>query len=588
MTSQKHFLFFLSNHRQDACFIVLVVIACCFKLWKAKYGISEFDEAFYLTIPHRMSLGDSLFFNEWHPSQMFGLLLYPFYWLYMSVFGTTEGIQLVFRYIYVVFHLLVVLFVYIKIKKYGFLTVLGCLSYFLFTPFQLMALSYNTMCLDFLLLAGVIMATYYYKKKRDVIKLLIAGFFFSAAVLCCPYLVFVYFLFFFISFFRFLFEKIRKTKISILDNEIWRINSFIFFSIGCTVLATVFIWYIFSHMNMNEFLNSIKYILNDSEHMPVSLQQKTIIYFKQFIISPSIVYIASLSLCVITFFIMLFDKNRNNHKFIYVITACMFSCVFLYFGRNIIFNAFMIPISFMGLYAFVLSKNKNWNLFFWIYVLGIIYSFAINLASNTKIYAIGIAFAIPTLCSFIFINEILKEILIDIQKNHSIVDKSLVFVLLLSMVYFLGIESFDTLNHCLWDGNVVFPRETTEKIENGPSKGVITTADRKALYDSIYCDIKILKKQNKPILCLTNQAWVYLGLETSEYATFSAWLPEDISTLTRLEEYYSIYPEKTPYYIYIPDTGGWDDIQKPVKFFENKGYIRKKCKSGYSLEFKKS
>ena len=61
--------------RADGLFFLLFAAALALALWKVPYGFGWYDEAFYLTIPHRLTLGDALFLDEWHLSQMSGLLL---------------------------------------------------------------------------------------------------------------------------------------------------------------------------------------------------------------------------------------------------------------------------------------------------------------------------------------------------------------------------------------------------------------------------------------------------------------------------------------------------------------------------------
>ncbi|MBQ9375117.1 MAG: hypothetical protein IJU04_02105 [Ruminococcus sp.] len=582
---------YCKKSNQYILFLVLITIAFFIKLWKAQYGISEYDESFYLSIPHRMSLGDSLFINEWHVSQMSGLLLYPFYWLYMSVAETTEGIVLMFRYCYVVVHLLVVLYVYYSIRNNGFLTVFGCLAYFLFTPFQLMALSYNTIGMDLVILTSVMLLTYKYKRKSSVIKLIIAGFFFAAAILCCPYLVLIYILLFvLIMSLRVISHKSKKEKLKTeykdkTIHDTLTLNSFVFFTLGCIIQLGIFITYVLSHMKLKRFLKALKYILSDPEH-DSSFLTKTIRYFKHFFISTHPIYIAALFLLAVAFMVMLFDRNRLKHICRYIFAVCCFDCIFFLFSRdNIALNSFMIPISLIGVFVFVLSKEKKWNIFVGGYLFGILYSIALNYSSNTGLYAISIGFSVSTVYSFILINVFLKERFAYHREKHNITNKSVLLCMAVIMTYFFGIEMYYNVNISWLDKTVVYPKRLTETIEKGPLKGVYTTTYRKRRYELIYNDLMDYKKlEKKPILCLTNQCWLYLGLEDFDYSTYSAWLPETKASLDRLEEYYDFNPDKKPYYVYIPDLEKWEDISIPIQFFESKGYTCKKCNSGYKLK----
>lgn len=63
---------------QDYVFVAFIVGAILFAFWKCQYGFGGSDEAFYLTIPHRLTLGDALIKDEWHLSQLSGFLIFPF------------------------------------------------------------------------------------------------------------------------------------------------------------------------------------------------------------------------------------------------------------------------------------------------------------------------------------------------------------------------------------------------------------------------------------------------------------------------------------------------------------------------------
>ena len=82
---------------QHILFICLLSAAVLFSFWKMRYGFGGNDEAFYLTIPHRLLKGDALFIDEWNLSQMSSILLVPFVWLYTLIAGSTDGIILACR-----------------------------------------------------------------------------------------------------------------------------------------------------------------------------------------------------------------------------------------------------------------------------------------------------------------------------------------------------------------------------------------------------------------------------------------------------------------------------------------------------------
>ena len=174
---------------QSLVFFFLLLGSVIFAFWKCSYGFGGNDEAFYLTTAHRLSLGDIFIQDEWHLSQLSGFLVLPIVSLYRLIMGSTEGILLTMRFLYVILHAAVSVFIYRKLKNYGYLSVFAAILYFIFTPYDIMALSYNTMALELLVLTGILIST---ENKEKKLPFILSGLTFAGAVLCCPYLAAVY------------------------------------------------------------------------------------------------------------------------------------------------------------------------------------------------------------------------------------------------------------------------------------------------------------------------------------------------------------------------------------------------------------
>ena len=171
--------------REYALFLIGMICITIFSFWKCRYGLGNNAEPFYLTIPYRMTQGDKLFFHEWHVSQAAAFFLFPLMKIYLLIFKNTVGIIIHFRYIYICVNAIVTMFVYRRLKKYGLSAGVVCILYFLFVPFNIMALSYNSIDLASNFLCTVFLLTADEKKKTDYI---IAGIFFAMMVLCQPIL----------------------------------------------------------------------------------------------------------------------------------------------------------------------------------------------------------------------------------------------------------------------------------------------------------------------------------------------------------------------------------------------------------------
>ena len=306
--------------RADGLFFLLFAAALALALWKVPYGFGWYDEAFYLTIPHRLTLGDALFLDEWHLSQMSGLLLTPFVALYRGLFQCNDGILLAARHFYVALHGLVALFVYLRLRRFGAASVFAAVSFFLFTPFDIMAYSYNTMAIDLLTLCCVGLAT---MRPGNRPALLLSGAAFAGSVLCCPYLAFVYFLYAALAAVRGIFRR-RRRAVPAADGAsgdgafLLSAKAFFFLTLGIALPAALFLLFVFSRASLSELLRVFPALFTDPEHADLSLLSKLSQYLRH--CQPYYRYgFAAYGLLLLA---LLLDKNRMRRRGLYLAGSC--------------------------------------------------------------------------------------------------------------------------------------------------------------------------------------------------------------------------------------------------------------------------
>ena len=540
----------------DICFILVIALAGVFAFWKAYYGFGGDDESFYLTVPHRLSLGDMLFADEWHLSQLSGFITMPFVWLYRMIVGSTDGIILAARYLYVVLHALVAIFLYIRTKKYGALAAVAAVLYFIYTPYDIMAVSYNTMALDFTLLAGILLAT-----SQKKLHFVFGGICFAAAVLCCPYLAATYVLYLLCVAVRFVLRNRNIEKLA-LSHDMFSLSKCIWFSAGILILAVVFMIYILCTCGIGAIFENLPKMLTDPEHPQIGISNKLGGYFNGILnCHPQFKLVLYSYIAMLV--VMLIDRNRKNHRAFYLIISCMFTLVcYVMFYPNLIYayyNAIMMPMVFVGLTAYILCENKPKSLFCSVFIGGILYSFAVTMGSNQYFYVISMACAATNTASFVFLAQLFKEMKQrpdevaygDWLRRGSIVTAALA----ISVLGFMQIDA--KANHCFWDGS---PDTLTYRISSGPARGIYTTAVNYNEYERFSSDLEYYETvENGNILMLTSNTYCYLMVDDMPYGSFSAWISgENETALRRLEEYYSINPDKVPQYIYVPKGSGFD------------------------------
>ena len=566
---------------QDFLFIALMLGAVVFALWKAPYGFGGNDEPFYLTIPHRLTKGDALFRDEWNLAQMCSILQLPFVWVYTTIMGSTDGIILAARIFYVFVHCGASALIYIKLRKYGYLSVFAGVLYFIFTPYNIMALSYDSMGVELTLLAGVLIATADYSKK---LQLIFSGLCFAGAVLCTPYLASVYVLYLLCVGVHL---AIRKRNFSfVLKSEMFSLKSFLFFTLGVGILAVIFLLFTLPRVGFEGLSENLQYMLQDPEHPSVPFDQKFGKYFESiFKMNASFKY-AIYSYCAMAA-VMLIDRKRRLHRSVYLIVTVgivIYSYILLvpdFPGKT--YNSIMLPPVFAGITSYALCKNKPRELFAGVFLTGIFYSLCVFLPSNQYMYVISMGFAAVNVASFIFVGQLIREMQ-ETPDNvtYAVWVKRLSFAMVAFMLLFQGnLECYSKSHHCFWNGD---PKDLTFEIAEGPAAGLRTDKTKADEYNSIYNDLsRYWDKEDDNLLILTERTWTYLAAD-KPYGTFSAWLSgEKPNSIKRLKSFYDINPDKKPRYIYVPKKSKWN-MTWLLNELQLMGYSYTETSAGYALE----
>jgi len=542
---------------QDVLFAGLLVGGLVFAFWKCVYGFGGNDEAFYLTIPHRLSLGDALIKDEWHLSQLSGVLLYPFVSLYTLITGSTEGIMLTSRIIYVILHGAVSTVLYIRLRKYGIMSVFASVLYFIYTPYNIMTYSYNTMGLDFVTLTGVLLGTVSYKKPLPII---LSGVTFACAVLCSPYLAVAYILFGLCVAVHYIIKK--RNFNCVFDTEMFSLKTFLYFTAGAGIIAVIFLIFALSRVSISEVFEYLPYLMTDPEHPQIPILTRLNSYFRSiYTFQPHFKY--PVIAYGVLLLIMIIDRKRKQHRSLYLLgtIGVMIVTYVLVFSEltTRYYNAVMMPMIFIGITSYILINNKPKTLLASLFSLGILYSLAITFASNQYHYVIFMAWSASNIASYIFLGTLIKEMKEEPDNlDYAVFLKYSAFTMVAFVVFLQGAFQINAKAvHVFWESGI--PNLNT-KISQGPAKGIYTTPEKSAEYELIYNDLMSYnQKEKEKILCLTNRTWTYLAMNRFEYATLSAWVSgENENSINRLNLYYSVNPEKKPKYIYIPKASEWD------------------------------
>ncbi len=555
---------------QTSLFCILLGLGVGFLVWKCYFGVNDY-EAFYLSIPHRLLQGDGLFADEWHLTQMSGVLLVPFVWIFETVTGSADGMILAARFMYVFCHSLIAVFAYSRLKKYGILSVAGCMFFLLFTPFEILSLNYNTMGIDLLVLGGVMLATTKYDKK---LTLIISGLCFAGAVLCCPTLIAVYVLF---AICVVLHIILRNSKLNLaIKSQIFAPKTFLFFTIGAVIVAIGFATVAILGSSADEILRSFAYIFADPEHEQISIFSRIINYFSAILTTIplfNLAIYAFLGLCVV----MAADTKRFLHRSVYLLASIgimIYSLVLIVPSMTSSgINYILFPMIFVGITSYVLCKNKPREIFLAVFMVGVLYSICFGCVSNQGFEVIACSMTVANLAGFVFLGQLLKEMKESSDniaysiwfRRLSIACAALVIAIEGGMM--IGAKA----NYVSEEDSVM--SEMTYQLNYGPFSGIKTSDTNGKAHDQILEDADTFMQDinGENLLILSNKSWIYLAESTSHISSYSAWLPETSESFFRLIQYYAENPDKTPTYVYIPKDSDWN-VSKIMTTANQYGY----------------
>lgn len=557
-------------------FFLALLLVDIFLFWKSHYGYGANDESFYLTTAHRLSKGDALLSEEWHMSQMSAFLVYPIMKIYLAIAGTTEGILLHFRWIFIVVKSLIATAgMKLLYKKYGYFAAVAMSIYMLFTPYNLLQLCYNSMGLSFLMLAGIMLISIEHEGNELTWKCFGAGIFLACAVLCCPYLATLYVLMACVAVICW-----KKKKNAVYMKGIG------FLTMGCAVMAVLFMIFVLSRTSLGEIFANIPEMLKDPEHpvqSVVTSMVNLLLSFVQFYPVATIAWVIEIFL-VLAETVYLRRKKaeyalNNGYLYIMIMAICVIITL-VQLANNIFFtyNLIMVPLVYLGSLIYLIAFcEKNSQMSRGPLILGgmgIYYGILLNMSSNNQLNIFSCASAIATVATILTIGEYIRTTEIPhkwkqwggrVCMGSAIVVQLLIIVLSVSQ-------------HAFWETRV---SDLKSQVEFGPLKGIYTSEEHALEYENTLKDLMWLTEQPEgKFAYFSAKPYVYLYVDMP-YGTHSGWSGEFPTQVFMGENYYNLHEDKIPDYVYVEKayiTG--EDVSQTA--LQN-GYQVKELDYGYLL-----
>lgn len=520
----------MKKNQQTIIFIAVFIIVLIIQIQKAQFGIGSSDEQFYTSMAYRIAQGGALIYDEWHFSQFMSLFTFPLIKIFLIFTNSTEGIIIYMRYCYVFFQMFIGTCLFLKFKNRGYISIVIFAIFSLYTPFGIMALSYNTMSLGFMTLLLISVPA---KNSKNInLRFILSGILLSFAVLNTPYLAIIYVTYTIISFY--LYTKKQKSTFY-LDIKNW-----IYFTIGVLIIIILFALFIFSRASLNQILSALSFY-TDPEYT-----QNPIIRFLGHGIHLFKLTHVFIVIQLILFIAIVTRKCKTDKLIILSIFNAIIAMIYLSFFQPAemtggVFMVVLVFPSIIGLANYIIFKNEydipNLELYF---ILPIIHSFLIAISSDVGPRS--------------FINALLPCCIISITilyGHFKTYHKNIKFTVYLFIFVFISILLFYKIFFTYYNG---FGGDFSKKINQGPLKNIYTSQAEFDSYNVYYSDMLAINEypHGKIIIMDFTNRWTYL-VTIHEQGANSSYIAyrEKNGYLDMLNNYLSIHNDNYPLYVYI-------------------------------------
>lgn len=540
-----------------AAAVMFLLLAVYFFLTVSR-GIESVDEAFYFTIPHRFLQGDRPFLDEWHLSQLSGFLQYIPFKLYYMITGSTEGIILYFRYLFIATQFGLYWYVYKKFRNYGLWAVLTASVFLVFEPFGYYTLSYYTMGIAS---AAVVCCVLFMNEHNTPFSYIFAGIVFACGVLAQPYTVIMYLIFMILC----IVNGTGKRKSGSLS-AFFNIKALVFVSVGAVAVFVVFCTVLLAKSDISSLAAVVPDLLSDAEYELDFRIENYFEYTRLLGAIECVGYVQSAFALVLLAVIIICRKKTEKKRLLFFVLSCIsfvICIISLYAAAEahayfslIIMHPF--PLCVFGLQCYFLMKERDKKLgCFLIY--SAIFSFIAFCQSDV---AVGVGASVAGIPAIIVFGKLFGEFMQDNsdkagKKNgdaHKKVNISRICISA-ALCCIIGFNIMYLGFTVQWKISERFYSNSDEKIDtviqSGALKGLVTVDTTAVQYEKALRDLDEIKKSTQGAVYIANACpsfYMYLDLPYSTYAAY--YVPVDSEV--RQERWWELHPEKLPEYVYIP------------------------------------
>ena len=561
-------------NRNSFFYISLLILAFVVLVNNAFYGFGWTDEALYCATVNSVFKGQRLFFDIFEPTQIYSLLVLPFFTLFVKLTGSTDGIYLFMRIATLILQFAAGLFLYsVLSKKYSkAISLVSSLTVLIFSRAQLFGPSYYTFVLiNFTIATALVFSVFALNKKRA--WLFVSGLFYGFAILCNPYLVLPYIA---VSLFLVIKKSLRKNTASFA--LVW---------LGTVLVGTVFLAIVLTQGNIKEFPAAIKYFFSSPEYSSKTLLQriKWLLKFPRLLVTQFVYFLPFSVLASVSFFKKDIKARINSSST--TRTVLMILLIFNYIAEIFLLEkdngrpvTGFFAFSILSFFLFSEKKAQDYKTEITMFLVpGLMLSFMECLSSDTGfgVFSIGIVACMPFAVK-IYFDTFKSEALNRAEQLLSIVPLCLLILCTLYYRVNLTYRDIRISPHFVFIPSI---EKNIEKIDNGPAKGLWTAMDNRRQYNSIYSTVKNINASDGEMIMVAKLCpWAYLVNKELTPFSMTAWRisADDL----RLKPYFEEFNHRFPDYVLILDKTIRDNFNNEIA--DTSYLINKLKKNDYTPE----
>ena len=554
----------------------LAAFVCLFAClaYIAGRGLCPVDESFYYTIVHRQMLGDRLFIDEWHVSQLSSLLQYLPFFLFTKITGSTEGVILFARYLYLAVDGILYWFLYARLRRYGAAAAAAICVFCSCAPLMILTLNYYTMSLHGTVVLCALLL--FGKDKKSVPTLMLVGLVWACMVLAEPLLAVSFVLWTAAVLLRRAERKKEKQRLAAwepcLGGRTW-----LWVTLGVAAAFLAFCVYLFTRGSPADMLAAVPELFTDTEYQ-FGIGQSSLIDTAKvgavFSFFGFIPLFGEYALAVPVLFLKKRGKLSGCRRMLFaaacllLIAGCVTAAVILLRGGypTVPFYCYFqyAPILPFALNCCLLRSEPDRRVFgFWL--AAFVYSVLIDVSSDLMFGLGGVIGAFPMLISFRAVVKELRERGAEAAPREgkgrftrlpAAARRLLAPLAALTLAVFacwnganLYILRFVPAIETLYNPEKNAAVDTV--LARGPLKGIRTTERHSEVYNGVLEDLDALRALTDGPLYVTERCSYYYLYAGLPYACYSTWYVEADSE-TRVLRYWELHPEKAPAAVYIP------------------------------------